>query len=128
MSGAVPDLDNTYVHLGTGPEVRLIDVTPDFWSTIDQRTDLHTGRLITTAVVDVDWDVWEMHPAGDEIIIVSEGSVHFRLDDGNAQSGIELSAPQFVSVPAGTWHTADARGGGRLIIITWGEGTEHRPR
>ena len=120
--------DRTYVHLGTGPEVNTIDVTPEFWAAIDERTDLHTGRLITSFAMDADWPTWEMHPAGQEIIYVTEGEVRFHLDDGGATTDAIVTAPNYFVVPTGVWHTADALGPARLLVITWGEGTQNRPR
>ncbi|MDJ0771172.1 MAG: cupin domain-containing protein [Ilumatobacter sp.] len=125
---AAHDPSATFLHLGTGPETSLVDVTPDFWETIGERTELHSGRLVTGMTMSSDWGVWEMHPAGDELIAVTSGTVHFHLDDGTTASEIAVSAPDYIVVPAGTWHTADARGEGRMLIVTWGEGTQHRPR
>lgn len=122
------DPASTYLHLGEGPDIAVIPVTPDFWATIDQRTDLHTGRLITGFSMSDDWDVWEMHPAGDEVIVVTEGEVRFHLDDGESTDPITVGAPNYIVVPTGTWHTADALGTAHLLIVTWGEGTTHRPR
>lgn len=129
-NGAAPvrDLQHTYVHLGTGPEVRLLEVTPEFWATLDDRPELHTGRLVTEFTMDADWSVWEMHPAGDELIVFTEGSVRVRFDDGSTATDVDVSAPQFVVVPAGVWHTMDVVARARMIVITWGEGTDHRPR
>lgn len=120
--------DRTYAHLGVGPTVTRVDVTPEFWPTIDDRTELHTGRLITSFEMSSDWDVWEMHPVGDEVIMVTEGEVRFHLDADGAVSELDVGAPHYIVVPAGTWHTADALGTARLVVITWGEGTQHRPR
>jgi mannose-6-phosphate isomerase-like protein (cupin superfamily) len=120
--------DRTYVHLGVDETVTTLDVTPEFWAGIDARTELHTGRLITSFEMSSDWDSWEMHPAGDEVILVTTGEVRFRLDDGNEVSQLHVAAPHYVVVPTGTWHTADALGTARLVVITWGEGTQHRPR
>lgn len=125
---AAHDPRSTYLHLGVGPDTRLIDVTPDFWDTIDDRTDLHTGRLVTGMDMDTDWTVWEMHPSGDELIVATSGTVRFHLDDGTTTTDVTITAPEYVVVPAGTWHTADAAGAARLLIVTWGEGTRHRPR
>jgi len=122
------DATTTYVHLADGPDVSVIPVTDDFWARIDDRTELHTGRLVTATAVDTDWDIWEMHPNGDELIVVTEGSVRLHLDDGTDSSQIAIAAPDFVVMPAGTWHTADSLGRARLLIVTWGEGTQHRPR
>ena len=118
----------TYLHLGIGPEMQLLPVTDDFWSTIDDRTDLHTGRLVTGMANDTDWPVWEMHPVGDELVVVTSGSVRFHLDDGTSVSTLTVAAPEYIVVPAGMWHTADTLGPAQLLIVTWGEGTEHRPR
>jgi mannose-6-phosphate isomerase-like protein (cupin superfamily) len=122
------DPTRTYLHLGTGPEVTLLPVTDDFWSTLDDRTELHTGRLVTGMTNDADWTVWEMHPAGDELIVVTSGAVRFHLDDGTTVSELTVEAPHYVVVPAGTWHTADTLGPAHLLIVTWGDGTTHRPR
>ena len=113
--------------------MRAIPVTDDFWPTIDQRTDLQRGRLITSFVHDADWTVWEMHPEGDEVIVVLSGSVTFHFDDGHLDDGtttqsVEVAAPHGVVVPTGTWHTADVREPGQILVITWGEGTRHRRR
>lgn len=121
--------DETYLHLGTGPEITQIPVTADFWPSIDDRTELHTGRLMTGLAVDADWTVWERHPAGDEVIVVTDGAVRFHLDDGDSVEQLTVVAPEYIVVPTGVWHTADALDGdGRILVITWGEGTEHRPR
>ncbi|TDT15478.1 hypothetical protein BDK89_1049 [Ilumatobacter fluminis] len=120
--------DRTYPHLAAGPDLTLIDVGPDFWATIDDRPELHTGRLVTSFEMNADWDVWEMHPKGDELILVTEGKVRFRLDDDATVAELVVEAPEYVIVPTGVWHTADAMGPARLVIITWGDGTTHRPR
>jgi mannose-6-phosphate isomerase-like protein (cupin superfamily) len=122
------DPATTYLHLGIGPDVTLLPVTDDFWSTLDERADLHTGRLVTGFVHEADWSVWERHPVGDELIVVTSGSVRFHLDDGASVTELTVSAPEYIVVPAGVWHTADAVGRAHLLVVTWGEGTEHRPR
>ena len=66
--------------------------------------------------------------AGEEVIYVTEGEVRFHLDDGGAPSSATVAAPNYFVVPAGVWHTADALGTARLLVITWGEGTQNRPR
>ncbi len=120
--------DRAYVHLGTDVTVTTVEVTPEFWASIDERSELHTGRLITSFEMSSDWDSWEMHPVGDEVILVTAGEVRFHLDDGRHVTHVDVAAPHYVVVPAGTWHTADALGIARLVVITWGEGTQHRAR
>ena len=120
------DLTDTYVHLETGPGVRVVPVDDQFWATIDQRDDLHSGRLVMAGVMHGDWDMWEMHPAGDELILVTEGTVRVHVDDGGPPT--DVSAPNLIVMPAGTWHTMDVVEAARVVTITWGAGTEHRPR
>ena len=67
------DLTDTFIHLGTGPDVATIDVDETFWATIGDRTELHTGRLVMASEMSDDWDTWEMHPEGDELIMVVRG-------------------------------------------------------
>lgn len=128
MSIGPHDPSTTYLHLGTGPDVDVIPVTDDFWATLDDRPELHTGRLVTGMTNDADWTVWEMHPTGDELIVVTSGAVRFHLDDGATISQLTVDAPHYIVVPAGTWHTADTLGAAHMLIVTWGEGTQHRPR
>jgi hypothetical protein len=41
---------------------------------------------------------------------------------------IELRDRATVVVPRGTWHTAKVLEPSEALHITWGEGTQHRPR
>ena len=77
---------------------------------------------------DGDWAVWEMHPQGDEVILVTHGVSRFHLDDGRETTEHIVTAPEYIVVPTGVWHTMDVVEPGRAVVITWGEGTEHRPR
>lgn len=122
------DPASTYVHLDRGPSAKPITVTADFWATIHERDDLHDGRLVTFAAVTEAWTTWEMHPHGDELIIVTRGRVRFHIDDDASITELEVSAPEFIIMPAGSWHTADPIETAELIIITWGDGTRTRPR
>lgn len=119
------DLTETYLQLHDGAEVEMLDVDEQFWETIDERADLQTGRLVMASAMTADWDGWEMHPAGDEVILVTEGTVRVHTDGADP---IEVSAPDLVLMPAGTWHTMDVVEAARVVTITAGAGTQHRPR
>lgn len=122
------DLADTYVHLESGPGVNIVPVGPDFWSTIDDRRDLAVGRLVMAGDVTVDWDAWEMHPAGDELILVTAGTVRVHTERDGRTSATTVGAPHLVVMPAGTWHTLDVIEPARVVTVTSGAGTEHRPR
>lgn len=119
------DLSHTYLHLERGPGLRVLDVDENFWATIDERTDLDDGRLVMATQVTADWTSWEMHPDGDEVILVTEGVVRVHTDPGEA---VVVQAPELVVMPRGTWHTIDVIEPARVVTITWGAGTQHRAR
>jgi len=53
---------------------------------------------------------------------------YVHLDDGRSVTQLHVADGHYAIVPAGVWHTADVVQPCRMIGITWGEGTEHRPR
>jgi quercetin dioxygenase-like cupin family protein len=69
-----------------------------------------------------------MHPNGDEIVCLLEGRVTFVLERHGREERLELAEPgAYVLVPRGTWHTAKTSTRCRMLFITAGEGTQHRP-
>ena len=74
---------------------------------------------------DSDWDTWEMHPAGDEIVCLLSGRASFELE-GRGHVG-ELTRPgEFLIVPRGAWHTAHTTVPTTMLFITPGEGTQDK--
>jgi mannose-6-phosphate isomerase-like protein (cupin superfamily) len=86
------------------------------------------GRLVTLAESQHDWKVWEMHPEGDEVVIVLRGRATFiqRLPDGDVT--MEVGPHEAVINPAGFPHTANVIEPFLALYITPGPGTEHIPR
>ena len=119
----------TFVILGNDGATNPVTVTDSFWPDLVSGK-LGDGRLVSAYEFDGAWDSWEVHPNGDEIVLLISGSVEMTLEnpDGERDS-VSMSTPgQFVIVPRGTWHTATAaEKGTRMFFITDGEGTENRP-
>ncbi len=85
------------------------------------------GRLLSAMSMDADWKMWEMHPAGDEILFMLEGKATFVLECSEGLRQIVLAAGRLLVIPKGVWHTAKVAEPARLLAITAGLGTQHRP-
>ena len=87
------------------------------------------GRLVTTHTFTESWTSWEMHPAGDEVVLCLAGAMtlHQEFPDGRNVT-VAVAAGEYVINPPGVWHTADIVGEATVLFITAGMGTEHRPR
>jgi mannose-6-phosphate isomerase-like protein (cupin superfamily) len=109
----------------------------DFWSQLmsGNATDpgirrlmgSEKGRLLSALSPGADWTHWEMHPAGDEILVMLEGKVTFILDFADGLKALALSPGRLLVIPKGVWHTARVSEPARLLAITAGAGTQHRP-
>jgi len=85
------------------------------------------GRLLSVLSMAADWTNWEMHPAGDEILFMLEGKATFILDLPDGLKEIALNSGRLLVIPKGVWHTAKVSEPARLLAITAGLGTQHRP-
>ncbi|MBL8552066.1 MAG: cupin domain-containing protein [Hyphomonadaceae bacterium] len=126
--GEAFSLESTYLALDGAGAARLLPVGPDFWERIEE-TAAASGTLVMVGESVADWSVWEMHPAGDEVLYLLSGAMEIEFD---AQSGggvrTSLAPGEALLVPKGVWHTAHVARPSKLLSITYGAGTEHRPR
>jgi mannose-6-phosphate isomerase-like protein (cupin superfamily) len=122
------DLATTYVQLDDGPRALAVEVDDEFWQTIDRRSELQGGRLVGRFHNAQDWDIWEMHPAGDEVVCLLSGAIDVVLDEPEGERVVALETGRTCIVPRGVWHRAIVREPGDTLHITRGEGTQHRPR
>lgn len=119
----------TYAHLGEAGEAVAIELTDSFWpDLISGKLDLGPGRLVSLYEFDSDWDSWEAHPNGDEIVCLIAGAMTMQLEGEGGVETVSLSEPgEFLIVPRGVWHTAQVPDSCRALFITAGDGTQHRP-
>jgi quercetin dioxygenase-like cupin family protein len=91
--------------------------------------DGKAGRLVAVHRFTGDWEGWEMHPAGDEVVYCIAGviTLHQEFPDGRLET-VTISAGEYAINPPGVWHTADIAGEAEALFITPGWGTEGRPR
>ena len=129
----MPNLLENPLHLGLGATtISQPAFTGMEWYTeygTRNAADGAEGRLVTMYYFTEDWGSWEMHPAGDEVVICLSGemTLHQEHADGTAAT-VTIGANEYAINPPGCWHTADIGGGATALFITAGFGTEHRPR
>ena len=86
------------------------------------------GRLVSMFTFSAPWESWEMHPAGDEIVLCISGRMVLHQEMPEGVRTVALEPGQYAVNPSGVWHTADVEGAATALFITTGLGTEHRPR
>jgi mannose-6-phosphate isomerase-like protein (cupin superfamily) len=123
------DLSRTFILINDGPTAMPVAVGPDFWTFIAQSpvANSPTGRLISLSDQHTDWGHWEMHPASDEILIMLSGSLELTVEEKGSETIVLLENLSAFIVPRGAWHRARVRAPGKLLGITGGAGTQHRP-
>lgn len=104
----------------------VLPVGPDFWQTIS--TKPVGGTLVSAYTFEGDWETWERHPKGDEIVVCTAGAMLMILERPDGEERVMLAPGEAVIVPRNTWHTANVGEMSRALFITFGEGTENRPR
>ncbi len=68
----------------------------------------------------------EMHPDGDEVLLLVSGRVTVELEDREPPRRVELVPGQAVIVPRGVWHRVHLAEPSQIVHITPGPGGEHR--
>lgn len=137
MADTTIDLLKNYMLLEPEGTAVLLPGGGEFWSQLmsGEATDpgirrlmgsAH-GRLLSVLPMGSDWTNWEMHPAGDEILFMLEGKATFLLEFPDGLKEVALSAGRLLVIPKGVWHTAKVSEAARLLAITAGQGTQHRP-
>ncbi len=130
----MPNIEKNPIHLGLGAvAVELPPFTGEMQWYADygatHASDGAEGRLVSYFRFTEDWTSWEMHPAGDEVVLCLSGqmTIHQEHANGGADT-VTLGPGDYAINPPGTWHTADVAGEATALFITAGEGTEHKPR
>ena len=85
-------------------------VKPDLSVETAARTPSVYAELVASYQFESDWGVWEIHPAGDEIVILLSGAATLRIKIEFGENVVELREPgSFAVVPRNYWHTAEIR-------------------
>lgn len=130
------DLEHIPIHVGkdtTGRDVALPlqDFTFDeaaYLNYIATHCQSDPGRLLSIETSTRDWEAWECHRMGVEIVIILEGKGRFFHLVADEENGFDVGAGDTVINPAGVWHTMDVYETVKAIYLTPCPGTEHRQR
>ena len=120
------DLETTYLGLDGVGGVTAMRGGAEFWQTIGANPAAH-GTLVTVSGGEGDWAHWETHPQGDEVLVLLEGRLRMVFERDGGDEITEMSPGATLVVPAGTWHRAVDQRGVRMLFITYGAGTQHKP-
>lgn len=134
MTGSAHALETHPLHLGLGATAV---VQPEFTGEMAWYEDYGArasgdgaeGRLVSLHHFSADWDMWEMHPAGSEVVLCIAGEItlHQEHPEGRRET-VTLGAGDYAVNPPGVWHTADVAQEASAVFITAGLGTQHRAR
>ncbi len=104
---------------------------PELYAQLDQQFAGFAGcYLVSEYSFNASWPGFEMHPAGDELLYLLAGSCELLLELPDGPQRVRFDQPgQVQLIPKGCWHRAELAGGGqcRILFVTPGEGTLHRP-
>lgn len=124
---------DTPIHIGLGKRAVPLEGfawSPEYLASYDERYahEDGEGRLVTVFEMTEDWTSWEVHPAGDEVVLCVSGRFRLHQERDGETAVVELGPGEYAVNPPGTWHTADVIEPGTGFFITAGQGTDHRPR
>ena len=122
-------IDKDFVVLGPDKRATIEPADATLYQRLDRDYNGFTGHeLIACHDFEADWPSWEIHPYGDEVVILLSGSVTFVLQREQGEELVALNDKgAYVIVPKNTWHTARIAKSARMLFITPGEGTQHKP-
>jgi hypothetical protein len=72
---------------------------------------------------DLHADIWEMHPAGDEVLVMLTGELSLEYCDGSCRATSALESGRGVVIAKGVWHRLLLRKPGLLMVLSPSRGT-----
>ena len=122
------DPQQTYVHLAANGAAQALPGGDAFWSQPPDQLDAHgRGWLVAEFTFDADWPNWEVHPEADEFVYLIAGEAVLLLERPEGVERIAMQAGRAVVVPRGVWHTAQVKVPSRMLHVTMGAGSQHKP-
>lgn len=128
MSAKVGNIQNEFIVHSQNKDAFIEKNDNTLYERIGQKYEGFRGHdLIAGYEFTSDWNTWEVHPKGDEIVLLLSGKITFLLRLPDGEESITLDEPgSYIIVPKGIWHTAKINVKSKLLFITPGEGTQNK--
>ncbi len=122
------NISKDFVVINSEKRAFVEEFRPSLYTDIGQKySGFSACELIAAYEFSEDWQNWEMHPDGDEIVILMSGEVTFVLCGNGNEQRIVLTQPgDYAIVPRGMWHTAKTSTKAKMLFITPGQGSQHK--
>jgi mannose-6-phosphate isomerase-like protein (cupin superfamily) len=122
------DPSQTFVLLAADGRAVQVPGAEAFWSRPKSELDeFGQSWLVSEFECSSDWPNWEMHPEADEFVYLLSGEAIFQLQGKGGTTSIPLRDRGALVIPRGVWHTAKVLAASRMLFVTLGAGTQHRP-
>jgi mannose-6-phosphate isomerase-like protein (cupin superfamily) len=130
MSEKALDLERDAVHLPGRSAVAIHGFSGEYDRYLAAHcTAADPGRLVGIYESKEDWQAWEIHPAGEELVIVTKGRAEFLQDFDGTIKRIVVETNQAIINPPNVPHTANLIDGPfTAVYITPCPETRHVPR
>ncbi|MPS79965.1 MAG: cupin domain-containing protein [Achromobacter sp.] len=128
MRNMTTNLSSHYVLLDATGSASTVKGGDAFWSLPpDELGRYGRGWLVSEYRFANDWPQWEMHPEADEIVRLMSGAAELHLEWATGVQVVKMQADDAYVIPKGAWHTVKVIEPCRMLHITMGAGTQHRP-
>ncbi|MDO6694403.1 cupin domain-containing protein [Aliiglaciecola sp. 3_MG-2023] len=103
------------------------DVSDSIYQQLDHEfSGFKDHSLVSAHSFTENWQTWEMHPTGDELVVLLSGQCKLIIRVGKQdQEQLLKQQGDFAVVPKGHWHTAHCDEATSLLFITPGEATQN---
>jgi mannose-6-phosphate isomerase-like protein (cupin superfamily) len=125
MDVSVKDITKDFVVISPEKNASIETANTDLYQRLEQNYNgFKSHELVAAYEFSADWASWEVHPHGDEVVLLLFGEITFLLKLPSGDTSVTLNkAGTYAIIPKGVWHTAKTHVKSKLLFITPGEGT-----
>lgn len=124
------DFAHTSIALETNGVAKVLYHGETIWEYQDYGVNGGVTRLVSQQELSKDWTNWEMHPAGEEIVVLLDGEVEVQVEGvgGDRASVLLDRQASYVRISRGVWHTMNVRQPSKVLLVTPLAETRQRAR